>query len=919
MDSVYRLIIHRPRPILTVIFLITVFFTYHARHISVDSSVASILPQGDPEKRYYDEVRLLFGSDDVAIVGLIADNIYTPQVLHKIQHLTDELRKIPEVKSVMSLTTAPDVVAKVTGAENDLMVSEIPATPAAWEELKKKLNANPVYLKNLVSADGQATAFSITFLESINEDEFVRRGVDDKIQLLVDQESGPERLYYTGLPHFKAYSARTMQRDLFTLLPLALLIIMGVLFACFRSGRGVLLPVLTVLISLIWTLGLMVLCGSRLSLGSVMLPPLVLVVGTAYSLHVLAEYYEVATPGRPVSEVILETLHSIAPPVLIAASTTFLGFFSQIVSQITSVREMGVYSSVGIVIAAILSLVLLPAVLVLLPLPARRQEAFSPGLNTALQRLVRAEMRHRKAVIIGATIIALLAAWQVPMLQVGSNFLSAFRPQHPIRQAADAISQHLAGGMMFYVVIDSVEPGIMKQWDTVKRLKDFQTYLDSLPGVDKTISFVDFCEMVDRGMMEIPPEEGSAQPAPPQQTFWENPAKLPDVVQMLFLSPTTAASVVDGNFTRTNILVRTSLSRPGDLAALAAQIMTYAQEHFPAADFSVHPTGNLMLYTRTASGLVSGEVQSLALTAGVIFAIMVAMFLSLRVGVIAMIPNLFPILVLFGLMSATGVILSIATSTIASIALGLAVDDTIHIMARLSTEIRTTANQEEALVQCLSTVGKPTLYYSLLLFLGFLTLCFSTFVPVQEFGYLSAATIVIGLVAEIVLLPALLATTPVITLWHLLTLKLGQNPHKTIPLFAGLRAFQAKIVTLMGELKSFSKGQPIVRQGEMGNEMYVLINGSANVLVNSPNGTRQVATLERGDVFGEMGLIRHHERMADVIATEDVEVLAVNERFLTRIKRRYPRIAAEIFFNVSKILSDRLEAAQQRKTENERK
>ncbi len=251
-----------------------------------------------------------------------------------------------------------------------------------------------------------------------------------------------------------------------------------------------------------------------------------------------------------------------------------------------------------------------------------------------------------------------------------------------------------------------------------------------------------------------------------------------------------------------------------------------------------------------------------------------------------------------------------STSTIASIALGLAVDDTIHIMHRLSTEVRTTADQEAAVLECLGTAGKPTFYVSLLFFLGFLTLCFSTFVPVQEFGFLSAATIIVGLASEVVLLPALLATTPIITLWNVLYLKLGRDPHKTIPLFEGLRPFQAKIVTLMGELKSFSQGQPIVRQGELGNEMYVLINGTADVSMNSNGQARLLNKLGRGDVFGEMGLIRHHERTADVIATEDVEVLTVNARFLTRIKRRYPRIATEIFFNISKILSDRLEASQ---------
>ena len=117
----------------------------------------------------------------------------------------------------------------------------------------------------------------------------------------------------------------------------------------------------------------------------------------------------------------------------------------------------------------------------------------------------------------------------------------------------------------------------------------------------------------------------------------------------------------------------------------------------------------------------------------------------------------------------------------------------------------------------------------------------------------------------------------------------------------------------MGELKSFPKGQPIVRQGDLGNEMYVVINGTADVLMHSSEQCRKLDSLARGDVFGEMGLLRHHERMADVVATEDIEVLAVNERFLHRLKRRYPRIATEIFFNLGKILSDRLEAAQRRK------
>jgi len=913
MERIAHFIVHRPKILLFFLLLLTGFFAYHARHIRIDSSAESILPQGDPEKGYYDEVRRLFGSDDVVVIGLITDNIYTPQVLQKVKRLTAEFRKIPEVKSVYSLTNAPDILAKVTGAEQDLLVPGIPSTPEAWEELKKKVADTPIYLKNLVSPDGQATAITLSFLESISEDEFVRRGVDDRIQAIVDRENGPEQLYYTGLPHFKAFSAKTMRQDLLDLLPVTLVLIMVVLFLCFRSVRGVLLPTLTVIMSLIWILGVMVLCGSPLSLGSVMLPVLVLVIGTAYSLHVMAEYYELARPGRPMDEVALETLRGVAAPVLIAASMTFLGFFSQIVTQIVSVREMGIYSSVGIIFSAVLSLTLVPALLALLRLPTRQGEAFSPGLSAALRRLVQREIRHRYAVLAGAVLLALLSAWQIPSIQVGSNFLSVFREDHPIRQAANIISRHLAGSLAFYVVIDGSEQDLIKQWDTLRRIKDLQLYLDSLPGVDKTTSFVDFVEAVDNALQSLPPEEGADAPPPPEKktTFWDNPAQLPDALQMIFLNSNMVSGFVNHpTYSRSNILVRTSLSKPSEIADLVEKIQAFAREHFPPAELNAHPTGSLILYTRTTGGLISGEVQSLALTGGVIFLIMWAMFLSIRVGIIGMIPNLYPILVLFGLMGVTGVILSISTSTIASIALGLAVDDTIHIMHKLSGEVRTTADQEAALLDCVGTVGKPTFYVALLFFLGFLTLCFSTFVPVQEFGFLSAITIIVGLASEVVLLPSLLATTPIITLWNVLYLKLGKDPHKTIPLFDGLRPFQAKIVTLMGELKAFPRGQHIIRQGEMGNEMYVVINGTADVILNTSDHPRHLNTLGRGDVFGEMGLIRHHERTADVIALEDVEVLAVNEHFLTRIKRRYPRIASEIFFNISRILSDRLEQSQ---------
>ncbi|MBI3248901.1 MAG: MMPL family transporter [Deltaproteobacteria bacterium] len=914
MQRVYALIISRPKSILVLILLLTGFFANHARHMRLDSSVESLLPANDPEKAYYSEVRQQFGSDEIGVIGVLADDVYTPPVLQKMQRLTEAIRQIPEVKNVISLTNAPDIITSVA-RESARLVPDVNAPHAAMADLKRRLSEQPVYLKNLVSADGRAAAINI-FFENLGDDEFFRRGIDDRIQALVEKENGPEKLYYTGLPHFKVHSTRSMWADLTLFIPLTLLLLVVVLFLSFRSLRGVLLPTITVVVSLVWTLGLMTLAGSSLSLGNMALPPLVLVLGTAYSLHVVAEYYELARPGRVVAEVVRETLRATTTPLFIAALTTVIGFISLAANSIVSIRELGIYASVGITIAFLLSIVLVPALLVLLPLPTKRAETFSPRVGAVLRTLATLSSRHRRLVIAVSLLIVSISAWQGSAIQVGSDFQSFFRETDPIRQATDAINRALVGSMTFYVVIEGEEKDIVKKWDSLWRVKNLQLYIDALPGVEKTVSFVDYCELIDRGIQEIPlePPEGEVVEAPPPEVktnFWSNPAQLQGVMRIVFLNAASVASVINHpNYTRTTILVRTSLSRSSDIAALVEKIETFASSHFPP-ELRAHPTGNLILLTRTTGSIVSGQIWSLALTASIIFVLMSAMFLSTRVGLIAMVPNVFPLFVFFGLMGATGAELNFGTNIIAAIALGVAVDDTIHIMMRLSATIRTTSDQEQALLETLSTVGKPALYASLVLCLGFFTLGFSTFVPIREFGFLSAVTILVGLVGEIALLPALLATTPIITLWDLLHVKLGKDPHKTIGLFANLRPSQAKIVALMGELKTFPRGQAIIRAGETNSAMFVMISGRAEVRVTTEGQPRILWVMQRGDVFGVTSLIGSEERLSEVVALEDVEVLAMDERFRTRVWR-YPRTAARIFFNLSTMLVGLLQDSIQR-------
>jgi predicted RND superfamily exporter protein/nitrogen-specific signal transduction histidine kinase len=799
MERVYHFIVHRPKTVLLLIILLTVFFASHARHIHVNSSAESLLSPNDPEKQSYDKTRRLFGSDNVAVIGIIADTIYTPHTLRKIKRLTEEFRKIPEVSKVYSLTTA-NSIGILWGEQSDLLILEIPETAEGAAALKDKLVDQPLYTNLLVSEDGRAAAIYIAFLDSITDEEFLRRGLDEKIQALVDRENGPEKLYYTSMSHLKAASAKAVQKDLTYLLPLTCVLILAVLYLWVRSVRGVVLPMLTAIISLIWTLGIIVLTGSHLGLeesefytydrhagifmltvshlglNTIALSSLLLVLSAAYALHVVAEYYELARPSRSISEVLLETLRRTSPPIFITALITALGLLSLCLhdtepglTRIIGLRKLGLYSATGVIIASFLSVTLIPALLVLLRLPARQKDIFSLAVSSALRRLGQIAMQYRRGILSVGLCMTVLSMWQISFLRVDTNFQSFFRDDNTIRHATEAINRHLAGSVAFYVMIDSEEKDIMKKWDTLRRLKDFQLYINSLPGVEKTISFVDYCEMLDKRLQATSSEAWEGLALQPQvKTFWENPSQLEAVMQLVFLNSRSGSGFVNHpDYSRSNIIVTTSLSHPRAIAATVKKIQVSARQFFPP-ELQIYPTGNLILLVHTTNDIIDGQTQSLAITAFIIFIIMSAVFLSVRIGIIAMSPFLFSAWVFLGFMGVSEAVFNLGTSVIIVTALGLVVDHTVHFMTRLSLARRTGAEQQQALLQTLTTVGKPSLYVSSSLFLGFLVFSFSTFAPIQEFGLLSVTAMVVTLAGSVVLLPTLLASRPILTVWDLL-------------------------------------------------------------------------------------------------------------------------------------------------------
>ncbi len=906
----------KPWLILGPALVLTVGLGFYAVRIPIECSFESVLPRHDPGVAYYEQIRQTFGSDDIAVVGLRTDDLFAPGTLEKVHRVTVALAKLEGVEGVYSLTNSPDFAANVFPSPPRLL-PRIPPTSEEVAALKARLVEVPFYRRNLVADDWRGTAINV-FLKPLTDAEYEALRIDERVDAILDAERTPtDRFQFTGASHVTRAAVSMMRADVLRFTPIAIALVLLTLWISFRTKRGVLLPFLAVVTALVWTLGIMVLTGHAITLGTFVLPPLLVIVGSSYAIHVMARYYEQTATRGDRTEVIVRAFERVWVPLLISALVTVIGFGSLMVNRIPAISELGGFAVVGVLCLTTTTLLGIPAALALMPVErvGRHAKRGTPLVDQLLGALAWAAACARRRILTVALVLAAVSLWGLRQIQVDSDLLYIFSPRAQVRTDNETINQQIVGTNLFYIIVEG-QPDIFKRWEVLKLVKDLETYIATLPGITATRSLVDYLELLESGTTRsktssgdlVLTEQGELVTAEPPKPFWEEPKNLAAVLGTIAMFPDYFAGVVTKDFSRASITVRTRFSASRTVEETLGKIRTYIKTHFPL-DLPTRLTGTLVLLTGTTSDIVAGQIESLSIALGVIFLVMSAMFLSLRIGFLAILPNLLPIGIFFGVMGWLGIRLNFGTSLISAIALGIAVDSTVHYMARLNLELKGESEQEAAISRAVRTVGIPIVFTTVALFLGFLTFAFSGFVPIQNFGLLSAVTMLTSLVANLVLLPTVLATTKIITLWDLVGVKLGDDPTRTIPLFEGLRPSQARVIVLMGEVRRFREGEAIVRQGEVGNQMYVILGGRTEVWVSDSAGHRQrIAEHERGDVFGEMGLVRRDvQRTADVVAATDVEVLRVDDRFLQRVLRRYPRIASKVFLNLARLLSDRLE------------
>ncbi|MBW1989215.1 MAG: MMPL family transporter [Deltaproteobacteria bacterium] len=739
-----------------------------------DNSFEAYFDNDDPAYQAFLQFREDFGSDESAYILYEApDYPYGPfnlEVMGKIRRLTEALaEEVPFVDEVTSLANAEFI----EGVDDELLIHEVleefPDSQEKLLEIRDKVLEKEIYRGGLVSADGKYAALVV---------DMARASVDplEKIQLDPDGGTGlsnlypqvtfhaiekilarPEykgiRFYHTGDVALNSNYNMTAQGESLRLGIVAAVIIALLLLYFFKSAMGVGGPMVVVVMSVLVSLGFVGLMGWNLDLMVIMMPTVLIAVGVADAVHILSEFRVLHAAHSDRRKALKDSMYLVGVPCLFTSVTTIAGFSSMSVSPIKAIRHFAIYSSVGVAAAFLLTVTLL---IVLLSFGRRYSEAKGDEdllharggahMQAGLKWVARFVTRRPKSII--AVSLALFAAVGAGMvrLEVDTNFLNEFSPRTKIRRVTEKVDTVMGGAGSFSYIFDSGEPEGMYDPEALavieaaQKKADEQDYL-----VMKTYSIVDLLKDLNRAM-----HNGD-------QEYYRLPESRQLVAQYLLLYEMSGgeelSEYLSTDYARANLEIRCRMSRTSKYEEAADTL----NQHLAEADtkgLNWALTGMGALWIELIDYIMQSQIRGFLLAFAVIAVMMCLVFNSIRVGLVSMIPNLAPIIITLGTMGWMAIPLDYVKLLIACVAIGIAVDDTVHLVSRFRHEFYRTGNYAQAMNLTMAEVGRALFITTVVLVTGFSILVISIMGTLQSFGMLVAATILVALLADFFLLPA---------------------------------------------------------------------------------------------------------------------------------------------------------------------
>jgi len=744
MDRLAKWIIRWPWITLGILLLITGFFLAGIPQLQIDNSVDSMLPADHPARLLYDDVNDTFGGTDVMVIAVHSEDIFSEATLTQVIELTETFQRLPGVDEVVSLSTAK----RMDGEDGTLVVRDLmPTVPESDEErddLRAYVADQEMYVNNIISSDGHYAGVVVELLPDIDDS-----AVYASLRQVIGEQENAADIYVGGGPAVNAEMTTSMKGDLVQLIPFVLLVLAIVLYLSLRTVAGVILPLAVVLLTVIWTAGLMAWLGIPMAIISTTLPIMLIAIGVADAIHILTDYYAGLRGGEEKRSAIRTVVKHIGMAIVLTSITTLVGFLSLGTSPVQQVMQFGLFVGFGVMAALAITLTLIPAALELGHAPRfRARKSKKPTLSTrGLTWLSRFVVKRRAALLIVGGLLFVLAAVGGTRLVVETNTLRFFRPETPIRQATEVVDLSFGGSESLSIVIN----GDIKSPDVLNGMLHFQDWATALPEVGYTASVADYVTQINEALHDNDPAERVI----PQT---RNTVAQEILLYEMSSDPSDFARAVNYNYEQARIVLRMESLSSSELGELVQQV---EDEVIRSADgqFDVGITGSSYLFKVLTDLLVSGQILSLLVSLFGVALVVGLIFRSVRFGLLSIIPLGFTITLNFGIMGWLNIPLDTATTMLASIAIGIGVDYTVHFLSKYRRELRAGSSPHAAVGETIQTTGRAITYNMMAVAAGFAVLLFSSFGPIATLGALVALSMGISGLAALTLLPAALMAT----------------------------------------------------------------------------------------------------------------------------------------------------------------
>ncbi len=812
-----KVVIGRPKRVIIFVLAVVSFLGYHAKDFKLDASAETLVLQNDKDLQYSRLIDSRYGLQDYLImIYAPKGDLFSDTALANLSRLRDELRKLKRVSSVVSILDAPLLESPpvpIKELVNNIQTLESPTVDKKLAKIEFK--KNPLYQNLLVSSDLKITSLLIYFpVNEVYRDLLARRNnfqgkkaegplsAEEEVEFkaVIDQfEKYRDEMKKTRHQDIAAIrgimdnfrqdaelflgGVSMIADDLISFIKNDLKVFgLGVLFfliltlgIIFRKIRWIFLPILCCSFSAISMMGLLGLFGWEVTVISSNFISLQIIITMAITIHLIVRYRELCSENPEVDqgELVLDTVRFMGKPCLYAALTTIAGFCSLLLGDILPVITFGWMMSAGISLSLIMTFLLFPSVLMLMDREAplvRKDARFS--LTPVLARFTET---HGLMIIVTCGIAFILSAVGITRLTVENSFIDYFKHTTEIYQGMKVIDQNLGGTTPFDVIIDfdkdeASEPvdasetgqnnhdvfdefdefdsagNKDKYWFTshrMTRIMKINDYLDNLPETGKILSL--------GTMMKIAENLNNGKPLDNFQLALLY-SEIPEKYKSIVLTPYLSAK---------NDQVRFSVRVRDSEKSLKRDRLLKKIRHDLVGDFGlkadqVHLSGMLVLYNNMLQSLFRSQILTLGVVILALMGMFVILFKSLKIACVAIFPNLLSIGVVLGVMGWLNIPLDMMTITIASISVGIAVDDTIHYIHRFKSEMAMEPNYVGAMYRCHGSIGHAMYYTSVTIIIGFSILVLSNFIPSIYFGLLTGLAMFIALIASLTLLPQLL-------------------------------------------------------------------------------------------------------------------------------------------------------------------